>query len=327
MPTFNRLEILRRTLPTLANQDFPAEDYEIVVVDDGCSDGTAEFLESERDTARLRVIRQSNQGPAAARNAGLRTARGETVIFVDDDMICDPALVRSHVLACDADPLNVSIGAIFLARDCRCTVASDCFEREIGAFHLRFMSNPGIPVPPDCWVFSNTAVRRAELLELGGFDDSLRKREDAELGLRLSAAGFKLSYSPLAIAQQLYVKSPRDLLGDAVVFGIADRALMEKYPEWRSKSGFDWGGSRPAWCRAVRATAAAIPVLPDAILSACWWAGRVLQAITPVRRLGARALQWHRHLVWYRAVCRAERSSAPQCGLQLRPSDGRNNPV
>ncbi len=77
IPTYNRREILARTLPTVFRQDFPADQCEIVIVVDGSTDGTAEMLRSLEPPCALRILEQPNRWRAAARNAGWRAARGE----------------------------------------------------------------------------------------------------------------------------------------------------------------------------------------------------------------------------------------------------------
>src|SRR5262249_55213745 len=86
IPTFNRAKLLARTLESVWSQRFT--DYEIVVVDDGSSDGTQAYLHSLDD--KVRVVTQSNKGPGAARNTGIRHATGEYVALLDSDDIWFP---------------------------------------------------------------------------------------------------------------------------------------------------------------------------------------------------------------------------------------------
>src|SRR5574337_278681 len=81
IPTYNRVDLLARTLDSVWRQLFT--DFEVVVVDDGSSDGTQAYLRSLGD--RIRVVQQANSGPGAARNAGIRTARGKYVALLDSD--------------------------------------------------------------------------------------------------------------------------------------------------------------------------------------------------------------------------------------------------
>ena len=91
IPTYNKKEFLELTLESLVNQTYSHENFEVIVVDDGSTDGTSAFLsESTHFPFQLVYIGQENAGRAAARNAGILRARGETIVFIDDDQIVPP---------------------------------------------------------------------------------------------------------------------------------------------------------------------------------------------------------------------------------------------
>ena len=100
LPTFNRVETLKEVLAALEGQDGGAGDFEVVVVDDGSTDGTADFLKDYAAGTSLNFtggLMAENGGPAAARNAGLDLARGDVVIIIGDDIIPPPDFVgRQH---------------------------------------------------------------------------------------------------------------------------------------------------------------------------------------------------------------------------------------
>src|SRR3989442_6588896 len=89
IPTYNRRERLDRVLAALDEQRGD-ERFDVVVVDDGSNDGTAEGLAGRTFEFRLRVVRQEKQGPAAARNAGLALVESPLVLFIDDDLVPSP---------------------------------------------------------------------------------------------------------------------------------------------------------------------------------------------------------------------------------------------
>ena len=96
VPTYNRLGRLRHVIAAFERQAYPSDAYEVIVISDGSTDGTDAYLETLRSTMQLRWLTQANQGPAAARNAGVRTAVGEFIVFVDDDVVPEPQLLEEH---------------------------------------------------------------------------------------------------------------------------------------------------------------------------------------------------------------------------------------
>jgi len=114
IPTHNRLPVLRQCLAALAQQDFPRERIEVIIVADGCTDGTAKALTGASFGSSLRVFTQEASGAAAARNRGAREARGDLLLFLDDDVIASPRLVRAHREAHLKDGDFVAVGPYLL---------------------------------------------------------------------------------------------------------------------------------------------------------------------------------------------------------------------
>ncbi|PSH02896.1 MAG: hypothetical protein CXZ00_15060 [Acidobacteria bacterium] len=297
VPTFNRREIVLRTVKTLFNQDFPSRQYEIIVVVDGSTDGSAEALRALEPSCQFRVIEQENRGLAGARNTGFRVSESELVIFLDDDMLCDPILISEHYAAHQSNGEVIGFGAIFLSADSPPTLAAECFNREVGAYYLQQRENPGLPWPRTACIFGNTSVPRRLLIESGGFDERFLMREDAERGARLFAAGAVARYLPKAVAHQIYRKTAADLIRDAEKFAIADRLFVREHPE--SVAETLWGriSREPLWKRIVRRSAAECPALADCILVPFCW---LCEQIELLRAPGARALQVRRIVYWYR---------------------------
>jgi hypothetical protein len=96
VPTYNRVPQLAHVLSALADQTYSRDLYEIVVVSDGSTDGTDDYLRSIAGPY-LVVATQSNSGPAAARNHGVALASGSLVVFIDDDVVATPRLLERHV--------------------------------------------------------------------------------------------------------------------------------------------------------------------------------------------------------------------------------------
>ncbi len=101
IPTYNRQPILEKCLRAIEQQSLPAnspvEGYEVVIVDDGSTDGTVRWLEeSAAEFPHVRLFEQDHKGPAIARNFGVREAKGDTIIFIDSDLVVLPDFLHHH---------------------------------------------------------------------------------------------------------------------------------------------------------------------------------------------------------------------------------------
>jgi glycosyltransferase involved in cell wall biosynthesis len=97
IPTFNRLKCLQRTLAALEQQTYPHSEFEIIVVSDGSSDGTDDYLREAEHRLAIIPVFQANGGVATARNHGIQLAQGEWILFIDDDVVGAPNLVEEHL--------------------------------------------------------------------------------------------------------------------------------------------------------------------------------------------------------------------------------------
>lgn len=315
IPTLNRRDVVLRTVSVLAQQDFPASEFEIIVTVDGSVDGTAEALRSLSLPCRLRVIEQENQGPSAARNAGYRAAQGTLLIFLDDDMFCDPKLIGAHVAAHHIGDRVVGFGALFLSPDSPHSLASECFVREIGAIHLAYQRCPSTSWKKTDCVFSNSSISRENFGESGGFDEAFRKREDLELGVRLFKAGLQPQYIGGAIAYQYYQKTDADLIREAAAFAEGDVMFLRKHPESLTEGQLSWLFVEPLWKLRLRRILAMQPTLTDKLLSPFCYLGESLFRFSFFRNAGVRALQIRRRIHWLHKVQLLERSEA---GIDMR---------
>ena len=302
VPTYNRREIVTRSLETLFSQDFPSSRFEIIVVVDGSSDGTATALRAMTPACTLRVIEQQNRGPGGARNTGLHEAKSGLVLFLDDDMQCDPGLLTAHFSAHERLGPVAAFGALFPSSDSEANLASECFKREIGAFHLRHLIDPSAQWKVTECIFSNSSIPREILLKVDGFDEQFKMREDLELGIRLRENGVRMEYVKDAIAYQHYNKTASDLLADAEAFGAADALFARKHPEQMIKGHLRWLENDPSWKRGMRALMAKSPALERCILAPWCALGDEFFGFPPLRNMGVRALQIRRRIHWLRAV-------------------------
>lgn len=183
VPTHDRAESLVRLLRSLA-ADGKSAPYEVVVVADGCTDETAHAVGDEVLPFPVRVLEQRPaRGPAIARNLGAAEARGDVLLFIDDDIEPFGDVVAEHGRLHDGRPLVV-IGAPRAPRP------RDAGFRELAGWawweqQFERMRRPGHRFGYDDVFTGLLSVPRDFWRSLGGFDVSLRCREDFELGLRL----------------------------------------------------------------------------------------------------------------------------------------------
>jgi glycosyltransferase involved in cell wall biosynthesis len=231
VPTYNRRRILSRTLPWLLGQRDPGGAYEVIVVVDGSTDGTLEMLDGARQGERLRVVAQPNRGQAAARNRGAAEARGDILLFLDDDMLAAPDLVSIHL-----DGHGDARGCVILGRmDLAGGVRRSFLKLGVEAWGREFaarLSAPGYRPRFDDWHSGHASIDRELFLRLGGFDESFAAygNEDYELGWRLSRQGAEMRFRADAVALQIYDKSFPAWLRDVRCVGRADVMLAGKHP-------------------------------------------------------------------------------------------------
>jgi glycosyltransferase involved in cell wall biosynthesis/peptidoglycan/xylan/chitin deacetylase (PgdA/CDA1 family) len=233
--TYNRRKSLACCLATLFEQDLAVNQYEIVVVVDGSSDGTSEMLRSFRSRGNLVVVEQENQGQTAALNAGVKAATGEIVLFLDDDLLCDSRLLSAHVTAQTQGVPTLVFGRMrgILGES---SSSGECWTREnLERYYKRLEKDPRPRWPDDAWVGPNCSVARAVFLESGGYDGELfpRRGEDVDLGLRLWKMGITFLFCPQAITSHRWVKSSWQMRFDDVADGAGIVRLCRKHPEYR----------------------------------------------------------------------------------------------
>jgi glycosyltransferase involved in cell wall biosynthesis len=263
IPVYNRKQILKKVLNSLFVQDFPDEQFEIIVIDDGSTDGSGEMVMSMVDSMpehkrHLRYCWQERKGPAVARNQGIRMARGRLVIFIDSDLIVCPEFVRIHVNAHTEDNFIVHGPVI----------------------HTTDLDNPTsarykiTDIARAFFATGNVSIKKDALVQAGLFDEDFKEYgwEDLEIGIRLrrlnmvavrcpEAKGYhykpKLTLQHLGALKQrererghtailFYRKHPTFKVKMMILltpaFFILDRILtLGNWPEWKCTGKFlDW---------------------------------------------------------------------------------------
>jgi GT2 family glycosyltransferase len=225
--TYNRSALLERALDACFEQTVPDDAYEVVLVDDGSTDGTPATIERARERAacRFTVVSQPNSGLAKGRNAGIARASGERIAFIDDDVLVLPNFVEEHLRSHASHPQAIVRG---------------------GAIEVESFDD----LPPPVWSIrnysgnyfwtTNVSAPLATIRAIGGFDESFSEYgwEDIDVGLRLRAAGVKAAFNPKAL---VYHHKPRPRSGSVETMVRQARAqartavrLAKLHPNWRT---------------------------------------------------------------------------------------------
>ena len=233
IPTYNRLPILAKCLQALEQQKLPknsiVKGYEIVLVDDGSDDGTLEWLAARAaEFPHVRSFAQNHQGPAAARNMGVAQAIGDTIIFIDSDLVVTENFLQSH-----ADALvqgKATLGERIFTYGWvinTCNFDNPTSEPyKITDFSAAYFAT------------GNVAIAKHWLEEVGVFDTSFQLYgwEDLELGVRLKKLGLKLIKCPEAVGYHWHPpfnleQVPR-LIEKEIQRGRMGVLFYQKHPTW-----------------------------------------------------------------------------------------------
>jgi GT2 family glycosyltransferase len=248
VPTYNRRDLLERCTAALRRQDLQAP-YEIVIADDGSRDGALEFAAAlAREDPRVRHVRGRHAGAAAAKNRGIRSARGELVAFIDDDWIVAPDFARRAVAFFDPHPERLAMASRMVASsespfvervnhfhyetDMRLLLE----RRNAFGHHLRnFLAGTHYPFRPQAAPYISASgglvLRRAVLDVVGVFDEDLAIGEDTDLAWRMRARGITLFYNPAIEIVHHYRPTLRASLRQQFSYGIGLRDFVRKRPD------------------------------------------------------------------------------------------------
>lgn len=188
VPSYNRQASLRRLLDSLAAQTLPMDQFEVVVVDDGSSDGTREFLRELQTPYALTALEQPNAGPGSARNRGVRAAQGELIVFLDDDTVPVPGLLARHVQLHAERPNAVVIGPMVPPPNWL-RPAWIRWEEDMLEDQYRAMLAGEFECTPRQFYTANASLERATFLKAGGFDSIFKRAEDVEMAYRMRDQG------------------------------------------------------------------------------------------------------------------------------------------
>ncbi len=201
IPTYNRPMPLTACLRALAALDYPSDRYEVIVVDDGGTPSLGPVVAPFRPLMDLKLIQGPHGGAPQARNRGMDRARGELVVFTDDDCIPHPEWITELVQAWLQHPQAMVGGRTYnlltanpYSQVAQCIIdAAYAFSNQ-NPTHARFFTS------------NNLAAPRKDLMALGGFDEAFRVHasEDRELCSRWLHAGRPLVYNHKALVGHIH---------------------------------------------------------------------------------------------------------------------------
>ena len=238
IPTYNRKEILQKCLNHLFDQTYPRHIYEIIVIDDGSNDGTGAMVDAISLDApvAIRHLRQKKEGPAAARNKGIRAANGKIVLFLGDDMIAAQNLIEEHILwhnRYQDEPVGV-LGRITWSGEIEVTPFMRWLENGGPQFSFGKLEGATEADARDFFYSSNISIKKNLLVSKGEFFDEefpYAAYEDFELGHRLKKAGMVLKYNKNAITFHYHYTSLFSACRRMVIVGEMRQLLAQKLEE------------------------------------------------------------------------------------------------
>ena len=194
IPAYNAEKTIGQCLKALLKQSYPADSYEVIVVDDGSTDKTGSIAQG----FAIRYIRQENQGPAVARNKGVQEAKGDIILFTDSDCMPDVHWVKEMVKSFDV-PEVVAVKGVYKTNQKSIVARFAQIEFEERYEMLKKVNSI------DMIDTYSAGFRREIFLKIGGFDASFpsANNEDTELSYRMSKSGYKMVFNPDAIVYHL----------------------------------------------------------------------------------------------------------------------------
>jgi glycosyltransferase involved in cell wall biosynthesis len=218
IPTYNRADYVLEAIESVLAQTY--SDYEIIVVDDGSTDETAAVLRPLAEKGVIRCVYQPNQGESAARNHGIRLARGDYIAFLDSDDLFLPTKLEKQVAFLDAHPDVAFVHSCYSKFD---DEGNDLGYRDTSKFagdvYPQILLDWSVLMAVPC------VMVRAEVLdEVGGFDESMRWGPDLDLWRRITRR-YPIGVIPEALSKVRV--HPGNVSGDKV----AAVASFERYLE------------------------------------------------------------------------------------------------
>jgi len=236
IPTCNRKDILHKCMDALSRQSIEPHRYEIILVDDGSTDGTEQSIDEIKGRLRcsFKYIRQKNKGPAAARNAGIRNTVAETVLIIGDDIIADTGLLLSHLNSHQKYPEEnyAILGNVTWAKNLKATPFM--YWLEYGGCQSKLSEfKHEQKVEWRYFYTGNVSLKKVFLMKGDLFDEALpyATYEDSELGYRLVKRGLVIVHDKNALAYHDHWIPLREHCRKAYYTGRTQYILVKKFSQ------------------------------------------------------------------------------------------------
>lgn len=235
IPTYRALGFLKVTLAHLEKQEPDPTAFEVIVVDDGSADGTAEWLGGYGGSLDLKLVAlPENRGRSAARNAGIAVASRELLLLLDGDVVSPAGLVIGHAARHSGVALVV-IGS----------VRYDPHDGRQG--YTRYLESRGAmrqvdggEVPARYFLSGHASFPKSLIQSSGLFDEGIRYGEDIDFGIRLAEAGARIIFAPELVVTHLHTRPLKEVIAVAESFGEAGLPmLVNRHPQLRRELRLD----------------------------------------------------------------------------------------
>lgn len=227
--TYNRLDELGELFGSIAEMEFEPSEYEVIIADDGSTDGTREYIEDSDFPFQLQYLYQENQGPGAARNLAMSKAKGEYFIFIDSDVL----LPKDYLDCIDRHLSHNELDAFGGPDDSHPSFSS--FLKAVNYSMTSFLGTGGTRGKAKSVArfyprSFNMGIHRRVYNKIGGMG-SLRHGQDMDYSARIYAANFKVSLIPDAVVYHKRRTSLWRFFKQIFNWGVARINLGRQYPD------------------------------------------------------------------------------------------------
>jgi len=240
LPTCNRKATLAKCIEALFKQTFPTECMEIVVIDDGSTDGTEEYLNytAKQSPVTMKCIRQCNQGTARARNTGILATDKEIILMIDDDVLAVPDLITEHMGWHNRFKEESTAILGYITWSPEVLVDDFMWWCENGGPLTRYhLIQSKQEVGFEFFYSGNVSLKRT-FLQANLFDpDFYFGFDDLELGYRLSKQGLRILYNKQAVGYHYSRFDADKLVKRLAAVAVSARVLHHKWPELVDRVG------------------------------------------------------------------------------------------